>query len=144
MFAKLLFFCINIAFFRLNKVNSRNFIQSPSINNLNVNSMNLYYSDFHPDFNFRFSLDLAFPSAAELNLLSEERAKWFFYSSQYFRIDFFMIFRLDFKIYTKIKIKSTIKSQEENFKDISVASSFRNLEIIFWKNPGKNLLFCVW
>ena len=41
----------------------------------NVNSMNLYYSDFHPDFNFRFSQDLAFPSAAELNLLSEERAK---------------------------------------------------------------------
>ena len=42
-----------------------------------------------------------------------------------------MIFRLDFKIYTKIKIKSTIKYQEENFKEISVASSFRNLEIIF-------------
>ena len=37
--------------------------------------MNLYYSDFLPDFNFRFSQDLAFPSAAELNLLSEERAK---------------------------------------------------------------------
>jgi hypothetical protein len=36
-----------------------------------------------------------------------------------------MIFRLDFKIYTKIKIKSTIKYQEENFKEISVASSFR-------------------
>ena len=36
-----------------------------------------------------------------------------------------MIFRLDFKIYTKIKIKSTIKYQEKNFKEISVASSFR-------------------
>ena len=24
--------------------------------NFNVSSMNLYYSDFHPDFNFRFSL----------------------------------------------------------------------------------------
>jgi hypothetical protein len=36
-----------------------------------------------------------------------------------------MIFRLDFKIYTKIKIKSTIKYQEENFKEISVACSFR-------------------
>lgn len=48
-----------------------------------------------------------------------------FYPSQYFRIDFFMIFRLDFKIYTKIKIKSTIKYQEKNFKEISVASSFR-------------------
>ena len=96
--------------------------------------MKLYYSDFHPDFYFRFSQDF----------WARKERNYFFYSSQYFRIDFFMIFRLDFKIYTKIKIKSTIKYQEEIFKEISVASSFRNQEIIFWKNPGKNLFFCVW
>ena len=52
-----------------------------------------------------------------------------------------MIFRLDFKIYTKIKRKSTIKYQEENFKEISVASSFRNLNKIFEKIQEKIFSF---
>ena len=52
-----------------------------------------------------------------------------------------MIFRLDFKIYTKIKIKSTIKYQEENFKEISVASSFRNQNKILKKIQEKIFSF---
>ena len=52
-------------------------------------------NNFHPDFNRRFSPDLASPSAADLfDILSEARAKQKkFYPPNIFRIDFFKIFR---------------------------------------------------
>ena len=55
-----------------------------------------------------------------------------------------MIFRLDFKIYAKIKIKSTIKYQEEKFKiDFSRKLLQKSGDNLLKKSRKKSFLLCL-